>query len=57
MYNIKTGEDKNMKRKTAFTFRLNCILKRCKDEGKWDLLSRLAYKYSIVINGDKYYDF
>ena len=56
MYNIKTGEDKNMKRKTAFTFRLNCILKRCKDEGMWDLLSRLAYKYSIVITGDSSYD-
>ena len=57
MYNIKDGEDKNMTRKTAFTYRLNCILKRCKEEGKWDLLSRLAYKYGIVINGDKYYDF
>ena len=45
-----------MTRKTEFTYRLNCILKRCKDEGKWDLLSRLAYKYSIVITGDKYYD-
>jgi len=45
-----------MTRQTEFTYRLNCILKRCKDEGKWDLLSRLAYKYSIVITGDKYYD-
>ena len=46
-----------MKRKTKFTYRLNCILRRCKNEGKWDLLSRLAYKYGIVIMGNKYYDF
>ena len=45
-----------MKRKTAFTFRLNCILKRCRDEGKWDLLSRLHYKYQIVPVGEDYYD-
>ena len=57
MYNIKDGEDKNMSREAEFTYRLNCILKRCKQEGKWDLLSRLAYKYQILITGDKYYDF
>ena len=57
MYNIEDGEDKDMTRQTESTYRLNCILKRCKEEGKWDLLSRLAYKYGIVITGDKYYDF
>ena len=31
-----------MKRKTALTFRIKCILKRCREEGKWDLLSRLC---------------
>ena len=46
-----------MTRQTEFTFRLNSILKRGKEEGKWDLLSRLAYKYGIVITGDKDYDF
>tara|TARA_R100001198_G_scaffold24754_1_gene12945 strand:- start:402 stop:542 length:141 start_codon:yes stop_codon:yes gene_type:complete len=46
-----------MKRKTRFTLRLNSIIKRCREEGKWDLLSRLAYKYGIVITGDKHYDF
>ncbi len=48
---------KNQKGKRKFTLRLNSIIKRCREEGKWDLLSRLAYKYGIVITGDKYYDF
>ena len=47
-----------MKRKTAFTFRLKCILKRCREKGKWDLLSRLCYKYSWIdlTTGEAYYD-
>ena len=45
-----------MKRKTALTFRIKCILKRCREEGKWDLLSRLHYKYQIVPVGEDYYD-
>ena len=44
MYNIKDGEDKNMSRETEFTYRLNCILKRCKQEGKWDLLSSFYFR-------------
>ena len=35
-----------MKRKTALTFRIKCILKRCREEGKWDLLSRLTLQIS-----------
>jgi len=59
MYNIENGEDKNMKErdeKTAFNFRLKCIIKKLKSKGKWDLLSKIAYKYGIVVAGEKYYD-
>ena len=45
-----------MKEKKALTFRIKCILKRCREEGKWDLLSRLCYKYQIVQVGEDYYD-
>ena len=31
-------------------------MKKCRERGKWDLLSRLAYKYGIVCIGDKFYD-
>tara|TARA_Y100000004_G_scaffold189071_1_gene244169 strand:+ start:2834 stop:2980 length:147 start_codon:yes stop_codon:yes gene_type:complete len=47
---------KEKNEKTAFNFRLKCIIKRLKSKGKWDLLSRLAYKYGIVVAGEKYYD-
>ena len=56
MYNIKDGEDKNMNQDTAFNYRLKSIIKRLRSKGKWDLLSKLAYKYGIVIAGEKYYD-
>ena len=45
-----------MTRSTAFIFRIKCIMKKCRDRGKWDLLSRLAYKYQITTVGEKYYD-
>jgi len=45
-----------MNRKTSFTFRLKCILKKCRDRGKWDLLSKLCYKYGVVCIGEKFYD-
>ena len=45
-----------MKRKTALTFRIKCILKRCREEGKWDLLSRLSYKYQYSNYRRSYYD-
>ena len=56
MYNIQDGEDKNMNKDTAFKFRLKSIIKKLKSKGKWDLVSRLAYKYGIVVVGEKYYD-
>ena len=31
-------------------------MKKCRERGKWDLLSRLAYKYGIVCVGDRFYD-
>ncbi len=31
-------------------------MKKCRERGKWDLLSRLAYKYGIVCIGDRFYD-
>ena len=31
-------------------------MKKCRERGKWDLLSRLAYKYGIVCIGERFYD-
>jgi hypothetical protein len=31
-------------------------MKKCRERGKWDLISRLAYKYGIVCVGENYYD-
>ena len=45
-----------MNKDTAFKFRLKSIIKRLKSKGKWDLISKLAYKYGIVVAGEKYYD-
>ena len=47
-----------MKRKTALTFRIKCIAKKCRETGQWDLLSRLCYKYFVIdLNtGEAYYD-
>ena len=45
-----------MNRKTEFIFRLKCIVKRCREKGKWDLLSHLATKYKLVLVGEDYYD-
>ena len=55
MYNIEDGEDKTMNRDTAFKYRLKSIIKKLKSKGKWDLISKLAYKYGIVVAGEKYY--
>ncbi len=41
---------------TKLLFRVKSIMKRCREKGKWDLLSRLAYKYQITFVGDRYYD-
>ena len=47
-----------MNRKTEFVFRIKCMAKRCREQGKWDLLSRLCYKYSWInlTAGEAYYD-
>jgi len=37
-------------------FRVKSIIKKCRERGKWDLISRLAYKYGIVCVGEKFYD-
>ena len=31
-------------------------MKKCRERGKWDLLSRLCYKYGVTSVGEKYYD-
>ena len=43
-------------RRTDLIFRVKTIIKKCRERGKWDLVSRLAYKYGIVVAGKKYYD-
>jgi hypothetical protein len=37
-----------MKRKDALVFRIKCMAKRCREQGKWDLLSHLIYKYTWI---------
>ncbi len=53
-----TQTEKKMKRKDALTFRIKCIAKKCRETGKWDLLSRLCYKYSWIdlTSGEADYD-
>jgi len=31
-------------------------MKKLRERGKWDVVSRLAYKYGIVCIGDRFYD-
>jgi hypothetical protein len=49
---------KTKNRKTQFVFRIKCMVKRCREEGKWDLLSHLIYKYTWInlTAGEAYYD-
>ena len=47
---------KSKTRRTELMFRVKCIMKKCRERGKWDLLSRLAYKYQIIPVGEKFYD-
>ena len=37
-----------LKKEPALVFRIKCIAKKCREKGKWDLLSRLCYKYSWI---------
>jgi len=46
MYNIEDGKDKDMKNRS----RLKRIVKKLKSKGKWDVLSKIAYKYQILIS-------
>ena len=45
-----------MKKRDALLFRVKCIMRKCRERGKWDLISRSAYKYGIVSVGEKFYD-
>ena len=47
-----------MNKETALVFRIKCIAKRCREQGKWDLLSHLIYKYTWInlTAGEAYYD-
>ena len=51
-----TQKEEKMKNRDKLLFRVKCIIKKCKEKGKWDLISRLAYKYGIVVAGEKFYD-
>ena len=42
--------------RTKILFRLKSIMKKCRERGKRDLLSRLCYKYGVTPVGEKYYD-
>jgi hypothetical protein len=48
----------NNYRRTKFVFRIKCMVKRCREQGKWDLLSHLVYKYTWInlTAGEAYYD-
>jgi len=43
-------------RRTDLLFRVKCIMKKCREKGKWDLLARLCYKYEMTTVGESYYD-
>ena len=43
-------------RRTDLLFRVKCIMKKCRERGKWDLLARLCYKYEMTTIGESYYD-
>ena len=47
-----------MKRKTAFTFKLLNLIKKCREKGKYDLFMKLINKYNIdkVKLEEAYYD-
>jgi len=49
---------KKKNRQTQFVFRIKCMVKRCREQGKWDLLSHLVYKYTWInlTAGEAYYD-
>ncbi len=50
-----TQTEKEMNR-DKLLFRVKCIIKKCREQGKWDLLARLCYKYELTPVGEDYYD-
>ena len=50
---IERKKMKKKNRQTQFVFRI-----KCREQGKWDLLSHLVYKYTWInlTAGEAYYD-
>ena len=51
-----TQKEEKMKNRDKLLFRVKCIIKKCRERGKWDLLARLCYKYEMTAVGESYYD-
>lgn len=45
-----------MDRQTKKLFRIKCIIKKCREKGKWNLVARMCYKYDLTPMGESYYD-
>ena len=45
-----------MDRQTAKIFRIKCIMKKCKEKLRWELLARMCYKYNMQPVNEAYYD-
>ena len=45
-----------MDRKTAKIFRIKCIMKKCKEKHRRELLARMCYKYNMQPVNEAYYD-
>ena len=45
-----------MNRQTAKIFRIKCIMKKCREKHRWELLARMCYKYDMQPVNEDYYD-
>ena len=45
-----------MDRQTEKLVRIKCIIKKCREKGKWNLVARMCYKYDLTPMGESYYD-
>ena len=45
-----------MDRETAKLFRIKCIMKKCREKQRWELLAKMCYKYNIQPVNEAYYD-
>ena len=45
-----------MDRQTAKIFRIKCIMKRCREKQRWELLAKMCYKYNMQPVNEAYYD-